>query len=73
VAALHQPGSALEVVKERLAPGGRLYLFNQEPGWKTPEPAEQFGARLGDVLSSAGFGIERVVVRTSAVPPPPAS
>lgn len=63
VAALHRPGRALEVVRQRLAPGGRLYLFSQEPGWKTLEPAEQFGARLGEVLASAAFSIERVLVK----------
>jgi hypothetical protein len=62
VAALHRPGSALDVVRERLAPGGRLYLFSQAPGWRTREPAERFAAKLGDVLDGAGFAVERVLI-----------
>jgi SAM-dependent methyltransferase len=62
VAALHGPGPALDVVRERLAPGGRLYLFSQAPGWTSPVPAEQFAAELGDVLDGAGFALERVLI-----------
>lgn len=62
VAALHKPGRGLDVVRERLAPGGRLYLFSQAPGWTTRQPAEQFAAELGDVLDVAGFAVERVLI-----------
>jgi SAM-dependent methyltransferase len=62
VAALHRPGRPLDVVRERLVPAGRLYLFSQAPGWKTAAPAERSGAELGDVLGSEGFSIERVLV-----------
>jgi SAM-dependent methyltransferase len=62
VAALHRPGPALDAVRERLVPGGRLYLFSQAPGWTTPVPAEQFAAELGDVLDGEGFAFERVLI-----------
>jgi ubiquinone/menaquinone biosynthesis C-methylase UbiE len=63
VAALHKPGKALELVRQRLVPGGRLYLFSQAPGWKAREEAEQFGGELGRVLGSAGFAVEEVLVK----------
>jgi hypothetical protein len=66
VAALHKPGRALTVVRQRLVPGGRLYLFSQAPGWKTRGQAEQFGAELSRVLGSAGFTLEEVVVKDLA-------
>ena len=62
VSALHQPGRALEVVRERLLPGGRLYVFSQAPGWKAREAADGFGAELGAALEDAGFVTERRVV-----------
>jgi cyclopropane fatty-acyl-phospholipid synthase-like methyltransferase len=62
VAALHKPGQALDVVRERLAPRGRLYLFSQAPGWTRPHPAQQFAAELGDVLDGAGFAVDRVLI-----------
>jgi ubiquinone/menaquinone biosynthesis C-methylase UbiE len=63
VAALHKPGKALDTVRRRLAPGGRLYLFGQEPGWTKSEQAEAFGAELSDVLLQAHFEIEEALVR----------
>ena len=62
VAALHRPGRALEVVRDRLLPGGRLYLFTSAPTWNSTEAAERFGLELGDTLENAGFVIERVSV-----------
>jgi SAM-dependent methyltransferase len=62
VAALHKPGAALEVVRQRLVPGGRLYLFSQAPGWKTRD-AERSGAELSRVLGSAGFAVEEILVK----------
>jgi ubiquinone/menaquinone biosynthesis C-methylase UbiE len=63
VAALHEPGRALEMVRRRLAPGGRLYLFSQAPGWTRRGQAEEFGAKLRPVLESAGFGVEALLVK----------
>jgi ubiquinone/menaquinone biosynthesis C-methylase UbiE len=62
VAALERPGEALDVVRRRLAPGGRLYLFSQAPGWKTAEQAAGYRAELSGVLEEAGFGIEKATV-----------
>lgn len=63
VAALHKRGEALDTVRRRLAPNGRMYLFNQAPGWKTLEEAEGFGAELSGVLAGAGFEIEQTLVK----------
>jgi SAM-dependent methyltransferase len=62
VAALHTPGGPLDVVRERLRPDGRLYLFSSAPWWSSMEPAEAFGAELGEVLEGAGFEPEQVMV-----------
>jgi ubiquinone/menaquinone biosynthesis C-methylase UbiE len=62
VAALERPGEALDTVRRRLAPGGRLYLFSQSPGWKASEQAAGFGAELGPVLVEAGFEIVETLV-----------
>jgi cyclopropane fatty-acyl-phospholipid synthase-like methyltransferase len=59
VAALHRPGKPLDVVRERLTRGGRLYLFSQAPGWKRVADAERFGQELEGELSTAGFETER--------------
>ena len=62
VAALHRPGKALEIVRSRLAPGGSLCLFRQAPGWKDAREAEEFGAKLGEVLEDAGLALKDVRV-----------
>jgi ubiquinone/menaquinone biosynthesis C-methylase UbiE len=62
VAALHEPSEALDVVRRRLVPGGRLYLFSQAPGWKAPEAAAGFGERLATVLGEVGFDVEETLV-----------
>jgi cyclopropane fatty-acyl-phospholipid synthase-like methyltransferase len=61
VSPLHAPGRALEVVREHLAPGGRIYLFSQAPGWKRLRDAERFGAEHGAVLGGVGFSVEQVL------------
>ena len=60
VAALHRPGKAIDVTRERLADGGSLYLFSQAPGWRERGDAERFGADLGTVLDRAGFTVADV-------------
>jgi hypothetical protein len=62
VAALHRAGPALTAVRRSLAPGGRLYLFNQAPGWSVREQAEDFAMDVGGVLEGAGFEIEKTLV-----------
>jgi SAM-dependent methyltransferase len=64
VSALHTPGRALKVVRDRLASGGRFYLFSQAPGWKRRSDAERFGAELRQTLGRAGFEVEEVLVET---------
>lgn len=63
VAALEKPGDALDVVRHRLAPDGRLYLFSQAPGWKAPDQPRRFGAELSRVLDNEGFEVEDVMVK----------
>jgi ubiquinone/menaquinone biosynthesis C-methylase UbiE len=63
VAALHKPGEALDTVRRRLAPGGRVYLFSQAPGWRTSEQAGAFNAELVSVLEQAAFHIEETLVK----------
>jgi SAM-dependent methyltransferase len=63
VAALHNPGKPLETVRSRLIPGGRLYLFSQEPGWQASEHAARFGAELGGTLGEAGFEVTEALVK----------
>jgi SAM-dependent methyltransferase len=62
VAALHGPGPALDAVRDRLAPDGRLYLFSQAPGWKTAADARGFAAELRTSLPEAGFTVDDLLV-----------
>jgi cyclopropane fatty-acyl-phospholipid synthase-like methyltransferase len=55
VAALHKQGPALDVVRERLAPGGRLYLFSQAPGWKGASDAEHAAEEIAAAVEAGGF------------------
>ena len=63
VAALHEPGRALDAVRDRLVPGGRLDLFSQAPGWQTDGPARTFATQLAATLDGAGFTTERTLVK----------
>jgi ubiquinone/menaquinone biosynthesis C-methylase UbiE len=56
-----QPREALGRARELLVPGGRLYLFNQSPGWSNVGSAEAFGRRLAGVLSEHGFAVDDIV------------
>ena len=62
VAALHRPGAALEIVRDRLAPGGALHLLSQAPTWRTAGPAKSFATALGETLDGAGFTTQEVMV-----------
>ena len=61
VAALERPGPELEIVRERLAPAGRLALFSQAPGWKDLRAAEGFAGELAGTLEGQGLAVERVL------------
>ena len=63
VAALHRAGEPLQIVRRRLARGGRLYLFNQAPGGKTSEQAAAFATELGTLLGETGFAVDETLVR----------
>lgn len=62
VAALHGPGRPLEAVRERLVSGGRLYVFNQAPGWRTKGDAASFSRALREGLPRAGFEVAQTRV-----------
>jgi SAM-dependent methyltransferase len=61
VAPLHRPGKALDVVRERLVPGGSFYLFSQAPGWTELDDASGFGEELREGLDGSGFAVEEVL------------
>jgi ubiquinone/menaquinone biosynthesis C-methylase UbiE len=61
VAALERPGPALDAVRGRLRPGGRLYLFSQAPGWRIESQAAEFAERVAQKLAAAGFVPERTL------------
>jgi SAM-dependent methyltransferase len=63
VAALHRPGPALDTVRARLAPGGRLGLFSQAPGWRSSEAPRAFAEELGATLAGYGFAVEERLVK----------
>jgi ubiquinone/menaquinone biosynthesis C-methylase UbiE len=63
VAALEKPGDALEVVRRRLVPDGRLYLFSQAPWWTSADQPRRFGTELGGALEDAGIAVEGVMVK----------
>jgi SAM-dependent methyltransferase len=55
------PAEALPIVAERLAEGGRLYLFNQAPGWRDLEHARTAADGVARVLAEHGFTVEDVI------------
>jgi ubiquinone/menaquinone biosynthesis C-methylase UbiE len=61
VAALERPGAALEAVRGRLEPDGRVYLFSQAPGWRSESEAAEFAESVVGRLCTAGFVPERVL------------
>lgn len=62
VAALQKRGPALDAVRNRLVPGGRLYLFSQAPGWKEAGQAADSGIEVGGRLEQAGFDVVDTLV-----------
>ena len=57
-----RPATMLAATAAVLAPAGRLYLFNQAPGWREPEAAAAFGARVAGVLEEHGFAADQPAV-----------
>ena len=57
-----QPEGTLGAVREVLAPGGALHLFNQSPGWSSPEAARSFASGVAGVLREHRFAVEDVRV-----------
>ena len=57
VAALWRSGEALAKVREALAPGGALYVFNQLPGWSGPADGRGFVAQVAAALRDGGFQV----------------
>ncbi|MGI9112252.1 MAG: class I SAM-dependent methyltransferase [Gaiellaceae bacterium] len=63
-----EPKTMLGKTKAVLAPGGRVYLFNQMPGWRSGTAAG-FAAQLADVLARNGFAVEEPVLSELAFGP----
>ncbi len=57
-----RPREALGRARELLAPGGGLYLFNQEPGWRQAHDARAFADRVSGVLREHEFAVEEPVI-----------
>jgi len=58
VAALWRSPAALAAVRNALAPGGALYVFNQLPGWTGPADGRGFVAEVAAVLRREGFSVD---------------
>jgi SAM-dependent methyltransferase len=57
-----RPAVALNLVKDLLAPGGRLYLFNQSPGWRGEAEPRAFADRVSAMFADNGLAVERAPV-----------
>lgn len=56
-----KPEQWLAITRALLAPGGRLFLFNQAPGWRSAADAKEFGYGLARVLEPHGLAVEDVL------------
>lgn len=64
-----RPREGLGRARELLAPGGGLYLFNQEPGWTEARDAWAFADRVSEVLRAHQFAVdEPLIAELSAAP-----
>jgi ubiquinone/menaquinone biosynthesis C-methylase UbiE len=52
----------LVAVRAHLAPGGSLFLFHQQPGWRDPADAEALRSRVTSILHDYGFTVEEPIV-----------
>jgi ubiquinone/menaquinone biosynthesis C-methylase UbiE len=57
-----EPETSLGIVRRVLAPGGRLVLASQAPGWKDAADTEPFTDGLAATLGAHGFAVEEVQV-----------
>jgi ubiquinone/menaquinone biosynthesis C-methylase UbiE len=57
-----KPAQALGAVRELLAPGGALYLFQQGPSWSEVGQRE-IDAQLAATLQEHGFSVEETMVK----------
>lgn len=51
----------LDLVRSWLAPGGKLYLFHQQPGWRDLRQARGFSRRLTRTVEEHGFLVSDVL------------
>lgn len=51
----------LDIVRRWLAPGGKLALFHQEPGWSGGRRPRQFSDRLTRILEEHAYSVSDVV------------
>jgi SAM-dependent methyltransferase len=62
VAPMWRSAAALDVLREHIAPGGAVYVFNQAPGWKRAHDARGFGEEVAAALGERGFAAEAPLV-----------
>ena len=59
----------LEIVRSWLAPGGKLALFHQEPGWSSGGKPRRFADRLTRILEENAYSVSEVVTGPSRPAP----
>lgn len=52
----------LDVVRRHLAPGGALYLFHRQPGWRHASDTEALERLVTQVLRGRGFSVDEPLV-----------
>ena len=62
VRAVWEEPTNLVGVRRHLAPGGLLYLFHQQPGWRDAADAEELGQFVTSILVNQGFTVDEPIV-----------
>jgi SAM-dependent methyltransferase len=62
VADLWRSDEALAVVRWHLAPGGRLFVIDQAPGWRAASDARASAEQVAEALRERGFAVGEPVV-----------
>jgi SAM-dependent methyltransferase len=57
-----EPETMLPLTRRLMAPGGRLYLFNQLPGWNQAGSVSTFAEELRQVLGDHGLASDAPVI-----------
>jgi SAM-dependent methyltransferase len=62
VAALWRSPEALAVVRRHLVAGGRLFVINQAPGWRSADDARASAEQVAESLRAHGFEVGEPLV-----------